>query len=740
VAITFDKRILKSGDSLLSIFGELAISNFLFCILSRYSAESNWVRKELSVAIVKEIEDPRRFKVIPIIPPGEDFETIRKSLPSDLNEALRDKQFSVFKETEYFEELHSLLSAIQVNPEEVFVEIEGENSTNPFRRVRTEYFEDFKTIARSFAEPERVRYDRIIEIKPTRIEGGRGSGKTMILKSLEANVCVPRCHAQTFQQTKLDYFGVYCRLGRGAFVTQGGCISEHLPNGTENVIFLNEFIIRLVQALLKTIEECRNNGFLTLIARQEKEIACLVWLQIRKDRNDLAQPTDLASVLNLLETELRIVNEYVCRKILNENVNYDGVFLNNTQLKEICKGVRNAIPELADITIYFLLDEYENLLPFQKVVVNTFLKWSERGFYSVKIATKKKGFDDPQTLEGQEIQEAHDYSTIDMDYDILDKKVRKSYRDLLKAICSKILANEGFKVTDIENMLVNNPQYDSFDKSDIDSEIDAIIKEMKGKQKGLFSLDKESQESYRNKLTNSAVYRLAWRKRQGIKRFAGVDDFVFLSSGIIRYFLELCGMAYYYAVQDGKDLMDGDKIEVVHQTQGAYALSQHYYNTITKDIADYGSRIQQLLTDLGAIFRTKLLHHPSEPEAARVSVEDPQRLYEESEQMRELRQVLDTAERYSVFQIPSRLGGMRPKQLEDVQPIDYLPNRIYAPLLMFSMHPRWRTFFNCYELYSLLDAKTRDKMKGQLIENMGGKRSSQAILSKFSDKDSMGDG
>ena len=37
------------------------------------------------------------------------------------------------------------------------------------------------------------------------------------------------------------------------------------------------------------------------------------------------------------------------------------------------------LSELSEASIYFLLDEYENLLPFQKIVLNTFVKWVEEG-------------------------------------------------------------------------------------------------------------------------------------------------------------------------------------------------------------------------------------------------------------------------------------------------------------------------------------------------------------------------
>ena len=66
LSVVFDKRLLCPGDSLLAIFEEIGAVNFLLAVLSPHSVRSNWVKKELAVAVVREIEEPD-FKVIAII-------------------------------------------------------------------------------------------------------------------------------------------------------------------------------------------------------------------------------------------------------------------------------------------------------------------------------------------------------------------------------------------------------------------------------------------------------------------------------------------------------------------------------------------------------------------------------------------------------------------------------------------------------------------------------------------------
>jgi len=70
----------------------------------------------------------------------------------------------------------------------------------------------------AFAEPEKEKYDMIQEPKPILIFGGRGSGKTMILKSLIPEVIISRLNVSTFQDARkrgINFFGIYFRLKKG---------------------------------------------------------------------------------------------------------------------------------------------------------------------------------------------------------------------------------------------------------------------------------------------------------------------------------------------------------------------------------------------------------------------------------------------------------------------------------------------------------------------------------------------
>jgi hypothetical protein len=253
------------------------------------------------------------------------------------------------------------------------------------------------------------------------------------------------------------------------------------------------------------------------------------------------------------------------------------------------------------------------------------------------------------------------------------------------------------------------------------------VKEQSGKS--WEALEEKEKSEYLHRLEVGALYRLK-KKR---KLFAGFDDFILLSSGIVRYFLELCGMSYYFAVRGVHPPKGPLKITCKHQTDAAYALSSYYLGTIGKNIAHHGPKIQQLAVDLGDIFRQKLLNHLSEPEAARLSITDPHTLEDPSYQ--EVRHVLDVAEMHSVLQVPRGLGGIRPKHATEVQPLEYLLNRIYAPVLQFSSRPRWRTNFKSHDVKGLLDPNERQATKAELMRRLGAKKETREPDTESKDKE-----
>jgi hypothetical protein len=285
------------------------------------------------------------------------------------------------------------------------------------------------------------------------------------------------------------------------------------------------------------------------------------------------------------------------------------------------------------------------------------------------------------------------------------------------------LREEGFKKEeDIENILEKRElSHDGLTKDDLLLEVKKMVI-----KRGVNweELDGKQQQRSLHHFEMAAYYRLLTDKK---RRFGGFDDFILLSSGIVRTYLELCGMAYYFARQDERKVKDGEKISVDNQTEAAYTLSEYYLWKIAKDIEQWGPTIRGLLVDVGDIMRQKLHKHLSEPEAARMTVSDPSKLNsliititnEKGKIEAPLKRILNVAVEHSVFhEYEKRGGGRRPKHPSDEPPYDYIVNRAFAPALGCSPRPRWSTEFKSEEIQGLLDSNEREQTKRRLIQKV----------------------
>ena len=312
-----------------------------------------------------------------------------------------------------------------------------------------------------------------------------------------------------------------------------------------------------------------------------------------------------------------------------------------------------------------------------------------------------------------EIEEPSDYTLVDMDYDLSKRKSFNNYLRLLKKISNNILTNEGIQ-TSIDKLLLKGPMGRGITDDQVESYVVRMTEQIQPKKWN--DLAKQDKDEYLRKLGVAATYRaLGFHHRQ----FSGFADLAFLSSGIIRQFLELCGMAYYFASQDNVDLKNGEFIKPEYQNEAVWAVSNYYLATVRKNIARFGPSIQQFIIDLGDIFRYRLLYGASALEAARVSIVDPHVL--NTPELRSTRQIVDSALLHSVIQSPAGgLGGDRPTNISQEQPQDLILNRIYAPVMRYSPRARWRINMRTSDVQGLLDSGNRGKVKSEIIRKISG--------------------
>jgi len=671
---------------------------------------------------------------------------------------------------DYDGELYNLVAFLKKqqpeDPKELLSRVEGAEFGNPFRRVRTEHFhEDYKLIASAFAEPETEKYDIIREAKPVVIYGGRGSGKTMILKSLVPEVMISRYGAETFDQAKkkgLQFFSIYFKLKRGSlliydhhFIVEITRLLTKKPNDYEEykdltekakknqcdnlvlgagmnavwVISLNEFNLKIISTTLENLIKMQAEKTLNISRECEEHIVngILKNLDVQNGQN----VRSFQDLTGYIYKELKKIENYVQSLVLpfaKPTPNWCQTGLEC--LDNVYKTITDCISELKGVNIYLLFDELENLRPFQQVIINEWIKTAR--FFTVKVASKFNGMYTLMTHQGQPLQDGQDYATFELDYDLFNPTKSSVYQNLLLQICQKLLEIEGYKENDLRNIL--EPQ------KDLDLPLEIINEEIEQIRRSAgLEFSKDKLDDYRNKMELAAIFRLL-RKREKVggrtskkKIYAGFETYAYLSSGIIRIFLNLVGMAFYKASGDGIRVKDGQSISPEVQTWAAMTVSKAWLEKIPVNIESNGEVMYQFIVDIGSILRERLLHHSSEPETLTISLRDSANLKTDS--------LLESLFKHSVMESilyeRKATSSMKPKLAERTSK-EYALNRIYAPVLEISYRPRWPrgSEFTVKELTSLLDPTERDDTRKKLQRQQRSKlRGGTKELLAFGDGD-----
>lgn len=591
-------------------------------------------------------------------------------------------------------------------------------SPNPFRRLRAEFFEDRPDLhAKAFAPPDTLRIEDLEAMKPCFLEGSRGTGKSMLLLSLRARNFLSRNKGNPNSH---QIFGFYLKLTRGALCNVGARLDDDsdptsiLQKDEIQVtdIASQEIIICLLECLFSEISFCISRNLISCDHKSEKALA------ESADRALFGSSTKLSTSLEELLEKLANLHQQIAgfirrRFIYGEQPTVPIATFDLDVFKRVINLTKRVVPVLTDSMFVALMDEYENLFPFQQRLVNSLVKLGPPHI-SIKIAKKLGSGDTPGTTTGQDLQEIHDYTRLSLIYNVEDSGQRKAYQELLKHIVANLLDSEGYGNVDLMQLL---PEDGSPEIAD-----DKMMAEVAKLSKfGVEEFQNLSKNKQREKLTyygEAAVYRVLYgaKGRHREKRFSGFNELSFLSSGIIRYFQEILGVAYHLTYGAISPQRGDVVLPPENQSKAVHFVSQHNLTTLSRNVEKHGESLKYFLMDIGDCLRQKLLTHTSEPEAARLTLEDPERLDEQ--EMTPLKQLLLVGVREGVFQTKEGLPAFKPKHSSDPQPSEFNICRIYAPVLEISPRLRWRTQVKCKSLLRLALPEQRAQAKQKLMADI----------------------
>jgi len=638
----------------------------------------------------------------------------------------------------------------------------------PFDVVRAE---DFGGDLYDFYEPlekliRKVSGVDITGSRPVFLIGGRGTGKTMVLKFLSLEMQLKNFIKNELMQSKsieelsvnemktfLDtkkFLGIYLRFRTTEYDSLKGDIAQ---------LFKPYLTIRVAEEIFKILIIFKSSRLLS--NDHEIKIAQYFFSQIK-------EPVPKAE--NSFNGALKLIRENILSQF--ETIFEKSSYCSINEIKKdysipvvISKNIIFGLPNfifaeldfLREKNIFILLDELEFLNDPQTQCIGQLIKDSDETSVIFKVGSRYMPQILPVGESNEVLQELHDFRKIDIPeaLNAAHSGRKIDYSNLIKNILNKrLLKSTYFRdkgITDIEQLFPNLSieeeaaelvkdrekhwgKFKTFVKqSKSEKEINDIIGYLKYPSNSIIEklnmllyyrgkspeeikkmcedyLDGKN-EQYTTLYQKNALNLLfqLYSDYRNEKKYVGINVFIHLSSGIIRSAVELCNQALNTAKNFGYKPGEGKPVEIVYQDIGAKNLAKLQYADITGIPKNLGLKVQDFVNQIGTIFRELHLNrYLVEPEPTHFETN-----YSEIVQGKD---VFNAALNYSCLQ---KKPSMDPKNIGKTKKDDFLLNRILAPYFEISYRVRGRTYISASQISSLIagDSEKKKKTQKEIIKN-----------------------
>ncbi len=295
------------------------------------------------------------------------------------------------------------------------------------------------------------------------------------------------------------------------------------------------------------------------------------------------------------------------------------------------------LPFMPKGPVYLLVDDADNLSRVQTQVLNNWVSYRTIGDISLKISTQL-AYKTFQTISGKTIDRPHDYSEVLISA-VYTGSGRSKYRQRIHEIVRRRLATAGLTTTDPE----------AFFPPDVVQEerIQAIAEDLRAKHaRGEGRGYRASDDATRYARPDYIKSLRGTSKSAPSYSYAGFDQLVHVSDGVIRHFLEAADGMW----SEAQALAPGTPIESVpHSIQNkvvrdmATKLMADFEQKIRldEDPADI-TKLKNAIRALGGLFQQIMLSDASERRAFSIAFQD--------EPEPEVERILDIGVRHGYLQ------------------------------------------------------------------------------------------
>lgn len=241
------------------------------------------------------------------------------------------------------------------------------------------------------------------EAKKTRkIIGGRGSGKTMLLRYLS--------HHSQFSVNKdsgekyaINSIGLYWRADTN-FLTM--LIGQGVEENVWVKLFRQYMMLTICLEILSSLRTIADSNYVGIT---DSDLKNLNFVDLKDYDEDF--PSAYSDLSRYFRKRLRECESAASNPSEIESLRF---LPHSFLVSGFIESIKNSSPVFSDIGFLLFVDEYENLLNYQQKVINTEIKHSKFPLI-YHVAMKKNGMATSETLGAESIQGIADYRVIDLD-------------------------------------------------------------------------------------------------------------------------------------------------------------------------------------------------------------------------------------------------------------------------------------------------------------------------------------
>lgn len=597
-----------------------------------------------------------------------------------------------------------------------------------FSDYRAEWFDaDYDT---RFVTPP--YYQRLKSLKPLFLIGGRGTGKTVSLKSLRYDN-TGLYNSQRFPIDNIN-IGTYIRFNKNRVTVFDK--DEDTENLKWDKLFAHYFNLLCADELCKLmLFEVNNNRVESLTDQQFNKISNALILDCVAGESD---QNNLNRVIQNVDESVILLQNYINNPYNMERPNLS---ISEYPIKLICDIFRNN-DNTGDRHIYICLDEYENLYPYQQKIINTYVKHAESPM-SYKIGVRKNGLKTKEIVGGGDLlTKPEDYDEVDLDesddnlseflVEVVSYRLKRARYEGLEVPTrpEEFLASLTWEE---EATLLGARRYATkVRKRVIEEAADDVRRWIDDLSTAelyfikYWAMSKSSDvvseaidwyknpDQWRHRLNNYKNASLFWiskgQKGKRIKKYySGMNTYLKLSSGNVRYLLELIDECIGVLQNDDTSFEDRITISPLIQTKAAKKVGKRRLNQL-QGLSTEGERLKRLVLVIGRVFfeyaRSPLGRAPEKTTFV---------LTGNTRDKKRIKDLLDEGVAHLAFQSFPKTKMTSEYEIRDDE---YRLHPIYSPFFEFSHRKKRRVHFDASTLLTSLEGSPTLAIKQMLDEGL----------------------